>query len=99
MTEEEIWQVIEAFGQAAKRAVKAGCRIVAVHGAHGYLIHSFASPASNKRTDQWGGSFENRIRFAVEVIRSIRRNVLPETLVFWKISAVRMAYEQWLQAD
>ncbi|GIZ38594.1 hypothetical protein CKM354_000200600 [Cercospora kikuchii] len=88
MTEEEIWQVIEAFGQAAKRAVEAGCRIVAIHGAHGYLIHSFASPASNKRTDQWGGSFENRISFAVEVIRSIRRNVPPETLLFWKISAV-----------
>ncbi|KXT13465.1 hypothetical protein AC579_4255 [Pseudocercospora musae] len=88
MTEKEIWQVIEAFGQAAKRAVKAGCRIVAVHGAHGYLIHSFASPASNKRTDQWGGSFDNRIRFAVEVIRAIRRNVPTETLLFWKISAI-----------
>lgn len=88
MSEEEIWHVIEAFGQAAKRAVKAGCRVVAVHGAHGYLIHSFASPASNKRTDRWGGSFENRIRFALEVIRSIRRNVPAETLLFWKISAV-----------
>ncbi|EME81169.1 uncharacterized protein MYCFIDRAFT_139739 [Pseudocercospora fijiensis CIRAD86] len=88
MTANEIWEVIEAFGQAAKRAVEAGCRIVAVHGAHGYLIHSFASPASNKRTDEWGGSFENRIKFAVEIIRKIRRNVPPETLLFWKISAV-----------
>ncbi|KAF7190816.1 putative NADPH dehydrogenase C23G7.10c [Pseudocercospora fuligena] len=88
MTPKEICEVILAFGEAAKRAVKAGCRIVAVHGAHGYLIHSFASPASNKRTDMWGGSFENRIKFAVEIIRAIRRNVPPETLLFWKISAV-----------
>ena len=88
MTEADIWEVIEAFGAAAKRAVKAGCRVVAVHGAHGYLIHSFASPASNKRTDKWGGSFGNRTRFGVEIIRCIRRNVPPETLLFWKISAV-----------
>lgn len=88
MTEEQIWEVIEAFGAAAKRAVQAGCRIVAVHGAHGYLIHSFASQASNKRKDKWGGSFDNRIRFAVEIIRAIRRSVPAETLLFWKISAV-----------
>lgn len=88
MSEEEIWEVIEAFGAAAKRAVKAGCRIVAVHGAHGYLVHSFASPASNKRTDKWGGSFENRTRFGIEIIRCIRRNVPSKTLLFWKISAV-----------
>ena len=88
MTEAQIWEVIEAFGAAARRALQAGCRIVAVHGAHGYLIHSFASPASNKRTDRWGGSFENRTRFGIEIIRCIRRNVPPETLLFWKISAV-----------
>ena len=88
MTEDQIWEVIEAFGAAAKRAVKAGIKIIAIHGAHGYLIHSFASSASNKRTDGWGGSFENRIRFGVEIIKCIRRNVPPETLLFWKISAV-----------
>lgn len=88
MTEAEIGEVIEGFGAAAGRAAKAGCRIVAIHGAHGYLIHSFASPASNKRTDRWGGSFENRIRFGVEIIRSVRRSIPHETLLFWKISAV-----------
>ena len=88
MTEDQIWEVIEAFGAAAKRAVQAGIKIIAIHGAHGYLIHSFASPASNKRTDSWGGSFENRIRFGLEIIRCIKRNVPPEILLFWKISAV-----------
>lgn len=88
MTEEQIWDVTEAFGSAAKRAVKAGIKIIAVHGAHGYLIHSFTIQASNKRTDRWGGSFGNRIRFGVEIIRCIRRNVPSETLLDWKISAV-----------
>ncbi|KAL7930743.1 hypothetical protein V8C35DRAFT_324194 [Trichoderma chlorosporum] len=88
MSEDEILETIEAFGQAARRAVKAGVDVIAVHGAHGYLLHSFASPATNKRTDRWGGSFENRTRIGVEIVRAIRRNIPQSMPIFWKISAV-----------
>ncbi|PTB49874.1 hypothetical protein M431DRAFT_152943 [Trichoderma harzianum CBS 226.95] len=88
MSEDEILETIEAYGQAARRAVEAGVDVIAVHGAHGYLLHSFASPATNKRQDQWGGSFENRTRIGVEIIRAIRRNIPEDMPVFWKISAV-----------
>ncbi|KAF5005149.1 hypothetical protein FDECE_8406 [Fusarium decemcellulare] len=88
MSEEEILETVEAYGKAARRAVEAGVDVIAVHGAHGYLLHSFASPATNKRTDRWGGCFENRTRIGVEVIRSIRRNIPNNMPVFWKISAV-----------
>ncbi|KAI1620778.1 hypothetical protein EDD37DRAFT_132345 [Exophiala viscosa] len=88
MTEEEILETIEAYGAAAKRAIQAGVDTIAVHGAHGYLIHSFASPATNKRIDKWGGSFENRTRFGIEVVRAIRKNIPATTPLFWKISAV-----------
>ncbi|QYS95426.1 NADH-dependent flavin oxidoreductase [Trichoderma simmonsii] len=88
MSEDEILETIEAYGQAARRAVEAGVDAIAVHGAHGYLLHSFASPATNKRKDQWGGSFENRTRIGVEIIRAIRRNIPENMPVFWKISAV-----------
>lgn len=89
MTEEEIWEVIHGFGSAAKWAVEeAGVDVIAVHGAHGYLIHEFASPASNHRTDSWGGSFSNRTRFGLEILRSIRRSIPSHVPVFWKISAV-----------
>ncbi|KAF7550140.1 hypothetical protein G7Z17_g5919 [Cylindrodendrum hubeiense] len=88
MTEEDILETIEAYGQAARRAVEAGVDTIAVHGAHGYLLHSFASPATNKRTDRWGGSFENRTLIGVEVVRAIRRNIPKDMPLFWKISAV-----------
>ncbi|KAF4466107.1 NADPH dehydrogenase [Fusarium albosuccineum] len=88
MSEEEILETVEAYGKAARRAVEAGVDVIAVHGAHGYLLHSFASPATNKRTDRWGACFENRTRIGVEVIRAIRRNIPNNMPVFWKISAV-----------
>ncbi|KAJ4186592.1 hypothetical protein NW767_012557 [Fusarium falciforme] len=93
MTEAEILETIEAYGKAAARAVRAGIDVIAIHGAHGYLIHSFASPATNKRTDRWGGSFEGRTRFGIEVVRAIRRNIPEDMPLFWKISAV-----DWLPA-
>ncbi|KAI3397602.1 hypothetical protein diail_10574 [Diaporthe ilicicola] len=81
MTPDQIWETIEAFATASKRAIEAGFDLIEIHGAHGYLITQFMSPLSN-----WGGTFENRIRFLVEIIRAIRR-VIPETMpVFLRIS-------------
>ena len=67
MTVEDINKVREDFKKAAQRADEAGFDIIEIHGAHGYLLHSFFSPLSNQRNDQYGGNFENRIRFAMEL--------------------------------
>lgn len=79
LTVEQIAEIVQAFADAARRALAAGFQVVEVHGAHGYLIHSFLSPASNHRTDAYGGSFENRIRFALEVVAAVRA-VWPQEL-------------------
>jgi 2,4-dienoyl-CoA reductase-like NADH-dependent reductase (Old Yellow Enzyme family) len=79
MTEADIRAVQEAFRAAAGRALAAGFRFVELHFAHGYLVHSFLSPLSNRREDQYGGSFQNRIRFAVETARAVR-GVWPDDL-------------------
>jgi len=75
MTEDEIMEMIKAFGAAAKRAVQAGADAVQLHGAHGYLISEFLSPFFNIRTDSWGGSDENRFRFLKEVFHEIKKMV------------------------
>lgn len=79
LTIPEIKEIVQAFADAAARAVKAGFDVIEIHGAHGYLLHQFLSPLSNKRTDNYGGSFENRIRLTIEVIDAIRA-VIPETM-------------------
>ena len=71
MTEEEIYDVIEMFAKSAERAKFYGFGMVTVHGGHGWLLHQFFSPVTNKRTDRWGGSAENRSRFAVAVCDAI----------------------------
>ena len=85
-TETEIEDVIKAFGQAAVRVKMAGFDAVAVHGAHGYLISQFLSPITNTRADSWGGSLENRTRFAVEVCNAIRENVGDDVSLLWKMN-------------
>ena len=77
MTEEQIKEVIQAFGKAASRAIEAGADGVQIHAAHGYLVNQFLSPFFNRRTDDWGGSDENRFRFLREIVLETRR-VLPE---------------------
>lgn len=77
MDEEEILDVIEAFGHAARRAVEAGVDLIEIHCAHQYLIHSFLSPAFNHRSDEWGGPFENRVKFPLACIKKVRENI-PE---------------------
>ena len=87
LSKEGIRQIVDAFAQAARRALEAGFRIAEIHGAHGYLLHEFFSPLSNDRTDEYGGSFENRTRIAREVVTAIRKE-WPENLpLFIRISA------------
>src|SRR5213080_1410553 len=72
LTLDGIQEVVSAFAAAARRACQAGFRVVEIHAAHGYLIHEFLSPLSNRRNDRYGGSFENRIRFLLEVLDAAR---------------------------
>jgi len=88
----EISQIVQAFAAAARRAEAAGANIIELHGAHGYLVHSFLSPLSNQRTDQYGGSFENRIRFACEIVAAVRK-VWPERYPLW----MRISATDWVQ--
>ena len=85
LTEDEIHAVIGHFVSAAHRAERAGFDFIELHSAHGYLLHQFISPLSNQRTDKWGGSFENRVRLAVEIARAIRKEV-PELMLGARIS-------------
>jgi 2,4-dienoyl-CoA reductase-like NADH-dependent reductase (Old Yellow Enzyme family) len=87
--------VVKAFADAAKRAETAGFDVVEIHGAHGYLLHEFLSPLANQRTDQYGGSLENRMRLPLEVSDAVRA-VWPEHLpVFMRISATDWADGGW----
>ncbi|MEM1313384.1 MAG: NADH:flavin oxidoreductase/NADH oxidase [Pseudomonadota bacterium] len=92
MTEADIARVIAAFGAAARRAREAGFEIIEVYAAHGFLVHQFLSPISNQRADRWGGSPENRRRFAVEVAAAIRAE-WPERLPL----AFRLSATDWLE--
>lgn len=84
----DIRTVQENWVAAAKRALAAGFDIVEVHGAHGYLIHQFLSPASNRRTDAYGGSLRNRMRFALEICEAVRAVWPQDKPVFFRVSAV-----------
>ena len=87
MAKEEIRSVVDAFAQAARRALEAGFQVLEIHAAHGYLAHEFFSPLSNFREDEYGGSFENRTRIVREIVSAIRK-VWPENLpLFIRISA------------
>lgn len=82
-----IREIINAFAMGALRAKTAGMDAVEVHGAHGYLVHQFISPFSNKRTDEYGGSDENRARFYIEILRAIREKVGPDFPIIARLSA------------
>ena len=75
LTIEEIIEIVENFGDAALRAVKAGFELIEIHGAHGYLLTNFFSPHTNKRNDCYGGSLENRMRIFIEIVRNIRSKI------------------------
>jgi 2,4-dienoyl-CoA reductase-like NADH-dependent reductase (Old Yellow Enzyme family) len=87
MTREDIVATIEQFRRAAMHARAAGFDVVEVHGAHGYLLHNFVSPLSNLRSDEYGGSFDNRVRFPLEVARAVRDVWPQDKPVFYRLSA------------
>ncbi len=90
-SEERLGAVVRAFAAAARRAQAAGFRAVEIHAAHGYLLHQFLSPLSNRRDDRWGGSFENRSRLAREVVGAVRA-AWPERLPL----IVRISATDWV---
>jgi 2,4-dienoyl-CoA reductase-like NADH-dependent reductase (Old Yellow Enzyme family) len=92
MTEQDIADVIGAYARSAVRAKEAGFDGIAIHGAHGYLIDTFFWEETNRRTDRWGGSIANRVRFGAEVVRAIRVAVGPDLPIFFRFS-------QWKQQD
>lgn len=96
---DEIKEIIESFSQAAKRANEAGFDWLEIHGAHGYLVHEFLSPFSNKRNDEYGGNFENRIRFLLELIEGVKKTWPNDKPLAVRISAVDWADGGWTIDD
>ena len=92
MTKDDIKRVIGEFASAAKRVDRIGFDVIELHGAHGYLAHQFLSPLSNKRTDEYGGSTENRMRFAIEMYEAVRA-VWPEQ----KPLGMRVSATDWIE--
>ncbi|MFI6854375.1 NADH:flavin oxidoreductase/NADH oxidase [Streptomyces sp. NPDC050416] len=99
LTVDQIKEVVGQFADAARRALAAGFEIAEVHGAHGYLINEFLSPHSNRRTDAYGGSYENRTRFALEVVDAVREVWPQDKPLFFRISATEWLDEGGWTAD
>lgn len=95
LTAEEIKEQVQHFKLAARRAAAAGFDVIEIHAAHGYLLHQFLSPLSNIRTDEYGGSFENRIRFLLEVVDSVNEELDENIALFVRISGTEYAENGW----
>ncbi|KAL6155577.1 NADH-dependent flavin oxidoreductase [Exserohilum turcicum] len=92
LSEAELERLVQDWAEAAQRGVKAGVDMIEIHAAHGYLIHEFLSPVTNQRTDKYGGSFENRTRLLIEIIKAIRA-VIPDTMPLY----LRISATDWLE--
>jgi 2,4-dienoyl-CoA reductase-like NADH-dependent reductase (Old Yellow Enzyme family) len=92
MTEAEILGTIEAFAVAAKRSVAVGYRFIELHAAHGYLLHQFLSPLSNRRNDAWGGDLDGRARIVLEATRAVRAAIPDEVPL-----CVRVSHTDWVE--
>jgi 2,4-dienoyl-CoA reductase-like NADH-dependent reductase (Old Yellow Enzyme family) len=95
LTVEEIGRLVKEFADAARRAVAVGFDVIEIHAAHGYLLHQFYSPISNDRTDEYGGSFDNRIRFLMEVTQAVRAAIGADVALFVRISASDWVDDGW----
>ncbi len=92
LTHKDMSDIIDAFQEAALRSYKAGFEVIEIHMAHGYLLHEFLSPLSNHRTDEYGGSMQNRMRFPLDVTKAVRA-VWPESLPLF----VRISVTDWME--
>jgi len=95
LTRDGIKELIAAHGDSARRCQQAGFDFVEIHGAHGYLIAEFLAPLSNKRADEYGGSFENRIRFLIEILRDIKAKTGPDFPVGVRFNGRDYIKEGW----
>ena len=95
LTTDQIDTLTQAFASAAKRSIESGFDIIEIHAAHGYLIHQFLSPLSNQRTDNYGGSFENRIRFLLEVVEAVTTQLTGKQSLWVRISATDWVEGGW----
>ena len=96
---DEVENLVVLFVEAAKRSLQAGFKVIELHGAHGYLLHSFLSPISNLRDDKYGGSLEGRMQFPVEVSKAVRAAVGEDVPLFFRISAVDGLEGGWTMDD
>ena len=95
MDKNDIKEIVKAFSDAAKRAVKVGFKVIEIHSAHGYLLHSFLSPLANKRNDEYGGDINGRMKLLLQVVDAVR-DVIPENMpLFCRISAVDGLENGW----
>jgi 2,4-dienoyl-CoA reductase-like NADH-dependent reductase (Old Yellow Enzyme family) len=99
LTIDEIHQLTSDFASAAKRAVDVGFDVIEIHAAHGYLLHQFYSPLANTRGDEYGGSFENRVRFLLETVKAVREIIPASTPLFVRISATDWVDDGWNLVD
>jgi 2,4-dienoyl-CoA reductase-like NADH-dependent reductase (Old Yellow Enzyme family) len=92
MADDQVAAIPGLFAATAKRAVAAGYRLIELHGAHGYLLHQFLSPISNRRNDRWGGDFAGRTRLTLEVVKAVR-SAIPEDMPL----ALRVSHTDWIE--
>ena len=99
LSEAQIRTVVQAFADAARRAREAGAKLIEIHAAHGYLLNSFLSPLSNRRTDSYGGTFSNRTRILCEVVTAVRKSWPEQYPLFIRISATDWSEGGWTVED
>ncbi|WP_280771056.1 FAD-dependent oxidoreductase [Salipaludibacillus daqingensis] len=99
LTHEEIERTIDDFAQGARRAKEAGFDAVEIMGSEGYLINQFVSPVTNQRTDEWGGSFENRLKFPLKIMRAVREAVGPDYPVLFRMSGMDLIDESTTEEE
>lgn len=99
LTASQLDALTQKFVDSAKRAVRAGVDLIEIHAAHGYLLHQFLSPLSNQRTDQYGGSLENRMRYPLEVFKAVKQAVSDSVVVGLRLSATDWVAGGWDEAQ